>query len=90
MVLPSLDGRGSIAYDVDTAGVVVGAAEVAGGYWHAVRWVDGRIEDLGTLGDPTARPRRSTTGAASWAPPRRPTAAATPLPGWTGRSRISA
>ncbi|WP_431876882.1 hypothetical protein [Micromonospora marina] len=55
VVLPSLDGRGSIAYDVDTAGVVVGAAEVAGGYWHAVRWVDGRIEDLGTLGGPNSQ-----------------------------------
>ncbi|MGY4909920.1 hypothetical protein [Micromonospora aurantiaca (nom. illeg.)] len=55
VVLPSLDGRGSIAYDVNTAGVVVGAAEVAGGYWHAVRWVDGRIEDLGTLGGPNSQ-----------------------------------
>ncbi|MBU8858683.1 hypothetical protein KSK32_15795 [Micromonospora sp. WMMB482] len=55
VVLPSLDGRGSIAYDVNTAGVVVGAAEVAGGSWHAVRWVDGRVEDLGTLGGPNSQ-----------------------------------
>ncbi|SCG52956.1 hypothetical protein [Micromonospora humi] len=50
VVLPGLDGPGSTAYDVNSAGVVVGAAELASGYWHAVRWVDGRIEDLGTLG----------------------------------------
>ncbi|MFG1674160.1 hypothetical protein [Micromonospora sp. NPDC049282] len=50
VVLPTLEGRGSTAYDVDTAGVVVGSAELTSGYWHAVRWVDGRIEDLGTLG----------------------------------------
>ncbi|MDG4803115.1 hypothetical protein [Micromonospora sp. WMMD980] len=55
VVLPGLDGPGSTAYDVNTAGVVVGAAELASGYWHAVRWVDGRIEDLGTLGGPNSQ-----------------------------------
>ncbi|MEH0825600.1 MULTISPECIES: hypothetical protein [Micromonospora] len=53
-LLPSL-GRSSSASDVNSAGVVVGSAEVSSGYWHAVRWVDGRIEDLGTLGGPNSQ-----------------------------------
>ncbi|QLQ39103.1 hypothetical protein [Micromonospora robiginosa] len=56
VVLPTLvAGRGSSAHDVNAAGVAVGAAELATGYWHAVRWVDGRIEDLGTLGGPNSQ-----------------------------------
>ncbi|MEU7570049.1 hypothetical protein [Micromonospora sp. NPDC049240] len=55
VVLPSLTGRGSTAYDVNPAGVVVGSAELASGYWHAVRWLNGRIEDLGTLGGPNSQ-----------------------------------
>jgi len=37
--LPSLGGPSSGARDVNDRGVVVGAAEVAGGTWHAVKWV---------------------------------------------------
>ncbi|MEU7796949.1 hypothetical protein AB0B11_26330 [Micromonospora tulbaghiae] len=54
VLLPTLGG-GSSASDVNSAGVVVGSAQVASGYWHAVRWVDGQIEDLGTLGGPNSQ-----------------------------------
>ncbi|MFU8870846.1 hypothetical protein [Micromonospora sp. SL4-19] len=56
VLLPSLvDGLGSTARDANAQGVVVGAAKLATGYWHAVRWVDGQIEDLGTLGGPNSQ-----------------------------------
>ncbi|MEV0427925.1 hypothetical protein [Micromonospora sp. NPDC050495] len=55
VLLPSLDGLSAGAKDINGQGVVVGAARRATGYWHAVRWVDGQIEDLGTLGGPNSQ-----------------------------------
>ncbi len=61
-------GRGR-ARDVNAAGQVVGSAQTAGGQWHAFRWQNGAITDLGTLGgaDSHAEAINAAGHVAGWA-----------------------
>ncbi|HEX5386738.1 MAG TPA: hypothetical protein VFW66_08575 [Gemmatimonadales bacterium] len=52
--LGTLGGSFSIAYDINDAGRVSGAATVPGELQHAVYWADGKITDVGTLGGPNS------------------------------------
>jgi len=50
-VLPG--GTYSYATDISRSGIIVGASDVAGSglFMHGVRWVNGKMEDLGTFND---------------------------------------
>jgi probable HAF family extracellular repeat protein len=48
--LGTLGGPFSIAYDITSAGRVIGTAAVPEGYHHPVYWQNGEIHDVGTLG----------------------------------------
>ncbi len=49
--LDTLDGTGSVAFGINTAGQVVGESQISGvAAWHAFLWQDGTMQDLGTLG----------------------------------------
>jgi probable HAF family extracellular repeat protein len=47
--LGTLGGAESEAMGINAGGVVVGRADTAAGQGHAFRWLNGRMEDLGTL-----------------------------------------
>jgi probable HAF family extracellular repeat protein len=50
IALPGLSARNAEAMAVNDTGEVVGTAQLGTGAWRAVRWVNRRIQDLGTLG----------------------------------------
>ncbi len=50
--LGTLGGPNSYAYEINTAGQVVGQAEISPGTDHAFLWSNGAMQDLGTFGGP--------------------------------------
>ncbi len=53
VLLPSLGGNGSVAWDINDAGQIVGQANLAGDTLaHAVLWENGAATDLGVWGAP--------------------------------------
>ena len=56
--LGTLGGRASRAFDINPFGVIVGFAQNANGRERAVRWVNGVIQSLGTLGGADQRGHR--------------------------------
>jgi probable HAF family extracellular repeat protein len=48
--LGTLGGPNSYAYEINTAGQVVGQAEISPGTLHAFQWSNGTMQDLGTFG----------------------------------------
>jgi probable HAF family extracellular repeat protein len=48
--LGTLGGQNSEATDINAIGIIVGASQVASGFFHAFRWQNGVMTDLGTLG----------------------------------------